>query len=393
MTTITQPTIEGANGRTLPSQTTKEAYQKIQAKGIFEKEDIKLGEEDKTWEKTPNFTTKVKAWTQEDNQTHKYFHSLSIDVQVQDFTGTAELKCPYDSDLIEYWEPIRQTVVIYGTNKGKYKILFVGRVREVKQDGYELVITFQNYGWKFQQNASTSFVEDNVKSKDGYTIMKLIFEALKIDSYYISKSAKERLKEVGINDEGNLTLNGSEVEEMPDLLDRLQDVDMSDIVSNQMISNKYKEEKLANIKNINYTLKYEEPTEVMSNIQSESQFSPGSTVYSNPYSGTLNAGASVVAAAAAKGDNRTTKEINVDVKKNIYDNCTGAWRKSSLMSWMSNVYKVYHGGLAADAKMASEAKKNIRAYIKRYPTEKGHVTNCVNTIKNGATNNKSWNAY
>ena len=126
MTTITQPTIEGANGRVLPSQTTKEAYQKIQAKGIFEKEDIKLGEEDKTWEKTPNFTTKVKAWTQEDNQTHKYFHSLSIDVQVQDFTGTAELKCLYDSDLIEYWEPIRQTVVIYGTNKGKYKILFVG---------------------------------------------------------------------------------------------------------------------------------------------------------------------------------------------------------------------------------------------------------------------------
>ena len=32
---------------------------------------------------------KVKAWTQDDDQTHTYFHSLSIDVQVEDFMGTA----------------------------------------------------------------------------------------------------------------------------------------------------------------------------------------------------------------------------------------------------------------------------------------------------------------
>ena len=85
-----------------------------------------LGRDDKTTWKSPNFKVKVKAWTQVDNKTHEYFSSLSIDVNVEDFMGTAELTCPYDSDLMAYWEPIRQTVVIYGANRGDYKILFIG---------------------------------------------------------------------------------------------------------------------------------------------------------------------------------------------------------------------------------------------------------------------------
>ena len=75
--------------------------------------------------KSPNFKAKIRAWTKDDKKSHTYFHSLSIDVNVDDFMGTAELKCPYDSELMSYWEPIRQTVVIYGTNRGKEKILFI----------------------------------------------------------------------------------------------------------------------------------------------------------------------------------------------------------------------------------------------------------------------------
>ena len=193
-------------------QVTVNAFNAIKNKEKHDKNFI-LGRDDNTLSKSPNHKVKVKAWTQDDDKTHTYFHSLSIDCNVDDFMGTAELKCPYDSDLMEYWEPIRQTVVIYGSNQGDYKILFIGRVRELKQDGYELVITFQNYGWKFKQLVTQSYANDNVLNKDGYTIMKLMFEALKIDSYVISESAKNRLKEVGINSDGNLTLNGEELKE------------------------------------------------------------------------------------------------------------------------------------------------------------------------------------
>ena len=230
---------------------TQEAIKNINQKGLLSHDSIKLGQDDTSQSKSPNFKTKVKIWTKDDKQTHSYFHSFNIDVQVTDFVGTAELRCPYDSDLMEYWEVIRNTCVIYGSNKGKYKILFVGRVREIKQDGYEISITLQNYAWKFKQQCSKAFVDENVLGKDGYSIMRAIFEALKIDSWVISPSAKKRLKAVGMNSEGNLTLNGKEVEEIPDLLERLKEVDMSKVTNEWTLHNKIKENTLSNIKDIN----------------------------------------------------------------------------------------------------------------------------------------------
>lgn len=276
-----------------------------------------LGRDDTTAWKSPNFKVKVKAWTQDDNNTHTYFHSLSIDVNVDDFMGTAELKCPYDSDLMEYWEPIRQTVVIYGANRGDYKILFIGRVRELKQDGYELVITFQNYGWKFKQNVTQSYAKDNVLNKDGYTIMRLMFEALKIDSWVISESAKKRLKQVGINSDGNLTMNGKEVEKIPDLLKRLQSSDPSKLVNKNTLNNKLREKYLHNIKNINYTLKYEKPSPVMKKIASQGSYSGGDTIYSNPYgsasgsTGAYNGNANSINGSVSGGSRKKNCTVNI----------------------------------------------------------------------------------
>ena len=57
---------------------------------------------DETKEKNPNHKVNVYIYTPQDKQEHRYFHSLSIDKQVEDFMGTAEVKCPYDSNLMEY---------------------------------------------------------------------------------------------------------------------------------------------------------------------------------------------------------------------------------------------------------------------------------------------------
>ena len=282
------------------SNVTVNAFNAIKSKEKKGK-NITLGKTDTTPWTSPNFKVKVKAWTSTDKKTHTYFHSLSIDVNVEDFMGTAELKCPYDSDLMKYWEPIRQTVVIYGANRGDYKILFIGRVRGVKQDGYELVIEFQNYGWKFKQLVTQSYANDNVINKDGYTIMRLMFEALKIDSYVISTSAKNRLKEVGVDSDGNVTMNGKELEKMPDLLKRLQKSDPSKLVNKTSLNNKLREKYLHNIKNINYTLKYEKPTKIMKKIASQGNYSGGSPIYSQTYGGGGGTGEGGGAAAGATG--------------------------------------------------------------------------------------------
>ena len=126
MASKTDPTIDTSN-------VTVAAFNAIKDEEKSTKTKIKLlGRDDKTYYDSPNFKVKVRAWTRVDNQSHTYFHSLSIDVNVDDFMGTAELKCRYDSRLMEYWTPITQDVVIYGANRGEEKILFIGRVRGVK---------------------------------------------------------------------------------------------------------------------------------------------------------------------------------------------------------------------------------------------------------------------
>ena len=287
------------------SNVTVSAFNSIREEERKTKTNLRLlGRDDNTSYTSPKFKTKVRAWTKTDNQSHTYFHSLSIDVNVEDFMGTAELKCPYDSDLMEYWTPITQDVVIYGSNRGPEKILFIGRVRGVKQDGYELVIEFQNYGWKFKQLVTQSYANDNVLNKDGYTIMRLMFEALKIDSWVISDAAKARLKQVGINKDGNLTVNGKEVKKIPDLLKRLQASDPSKYVNKNTLNNKLREKYLHNIDNINYTLKYEKPTPVMKKISSQGSYSSGKNVYSNPY-GSASGGGS--------GSSKTSGNIGAGV--------------------------------------------------------------------------------
>lgn len=280
------------------SNTTSNAYVKIDATKSKRYSPV-LGSE--TLKNTPVNVSRVKVVTPFDKKTHTYFHSMSIDTDVADFMGTAELRCPYDRDLMSYWEPARAYCVIYGSNRGDYKVLFIGRVREVNQQGYEIVISLQNYGWKFKQLITQSYANDNVVSKDGYTIMKLIFEALKIDSWVISPTAKYRLKQVGVDSEGNITLNQQKVEEMPDLLERLKKTDPNKGINKYTVYNKIKESEVHNVKNINYTLKYEKPTKVMQKIanQAAGSYSPGTDIYGTNYGSGGSAGSAGSAAGSA----------------------------------------------------------------------------------------------
>ena len=371
------------------SNVTVNAFNAIKNKEKSDKNFI-LGRDDKDSFTSPNFSVKIKAWTQDDDKTHTYFHSCSIDVNVEDFMGTAELKCPYDSDLMEYWEPIRQTVVIYGANRGDYKILFIGRVRELKQDGYELVITFQNYGWKFKQNVTQSYAKDNVLGKDGYTIMRLMFEALKIDSYVISESAKKRLKQVGMDNDGNLVMNGKEVEKMPDLLNRLQESDPSKLVSKDTLNDKLREKYLHNIKNINYTLKYEKPTPVMKKISSEGNFTGGAGIYANQYSsgggggGGAGGTGTVDSAFAAAARNKGKKNCSINIRS-----ACPLVKSTSIQDHLATIWKFNHGCVNS----YNTAYGAIKNYAWKYPDAYLYqVASCLNTIAKSTTRSDGQNA-
>lgn len=379
------PTIDTSNVTVNAFNAIKDAEKKTKTNYV-------LGRDDETVWKSPNFKVKVKAWTQDDENVHTYFHSLSIDVNVDDFMGTAELKCPYDSDLMAYWEPIRQTVVIYGANRGNYKILFIGRVRELKQDGYELVITFQNYGWKFKQDVTQSYAKDNVINKDGYTIMRLMFEALKIDSWVISEGAKKRLKQVGINSDGNLTMNGKEVEKIPDLLKRLQSSDPSKLVNKKTLNNKLREKYLHNIKNINYTLKYEKPSPVMKKIASQGSYSGGENIYANPYGSASSVGQGVASGlAGASGSSRNSGVYQRNgCQVNIREACPRAKNASnSVIGYLNTIFFYNHNC----ENNFQAAYRGLVMFAKNHPqTYSYSVAPCLATIAKYSVNKSGRNA-
>lgn len=329
------------------------------------------------YEKNLNNKVEVYVYTPQDKQKHRYFHSLSIDKQVEDFMGTAELKCPYNSSLMEYWEPIRNYCVIYGSNHGEAnaKILFIGRVRELKQEGYELVITFQDYGWKFKQLVTQSYANDNVINKDGYTIMKLMFAALKIDSWVISPTAKYRLKQVGYDKDGNVTLNKKKIEEMPDLLKRLKKSDPRKAINKWTVYNKVKESEEHNTKNINYTLKYEKPTKVMKKIASEgsktSSFSPGASMYGTHYGASSNGGSS-----GTSGGSSGTSGGSSSNPSPPSDLCSYIGN-ASVIAAMKLCWS-YNRGYANDY---SSAQNTVVNFAKNSPqTYSSQVAPCLNTI-------------
>lgn len=338
-----------------------------------------LGRDDNTYYNSPNFKVKVRAWTQADNNSHSYFHSLSIDVNVDDFMGTAELKCPYDSDLMEYWEPIRNDVVIYGSNRGPEKILFIGRVRGVKQDGYEMVIEFQNYAWKFKQLVTQSYANDNVLNKDGYTILRLMFEALKIDSWVISPAAKKRLKSVGMNQDGNVTVNGKEVEKMPDLLERLKKSNPNDSITKDTLNNKLREKYVHNIKDINYTLKYEKPTKVMKKIASQGSYTAGSNIYSNPYGSASSSGGG----GGAGGTNASAANVQGCYTLDVSKACP-AVRDGTMQSCMRQISS-FNRGCTNDFGGCDTAIVN---YASSSSTNRNYLTQvspCLGTLSKNVT--------
>ena len=393
--------MEITKGENMGEQTyenTVNAYHELKNAGFMDKgNNLLLGKDDTSRSASPNFVTKVRVWTNTDKQTHKYFHSLSIDAQVTEFMSTAELKAPFDPKLMEYWEPIRATCVIYGANKGDPQILFVGRVREVRQDGYELVVQLQNYGWKFEQNASANFVKQNVLNKDGYTIMRLILKALRIENWVISPSAKNRLKQVGFDEDGTVTMNGKEIKEIPDLIKRIGKMNPSDVVDSYTLDNKLNEEKLSNLTNLNYTLKYEAPTKEMSKIASESNYSKGNNVYSDVNYGSSSSGSSSGSSSSGPSNKPTgvaAKDKN-SIKSYLKKTFKGhPWVSSDYavesMYWF---YRVWHGGIDPWATSVDKAEKTMKNYLKYNKNNKKvekSVKNCIQTIKGGATKNKSW---
>ena len=209
-----------------------------------------------------NLKTTFRVHTVVDELDHRYFTGFSYNADDTSFMHTGTITCPYDVEIQEYWTPIETEVLIYASNYGNdEELVFVGRVREFKIEGYSGVIALQGYGWKFEQlihpDLGAALVGYNCAD-----VLDIICDLLKIPSVVMDPQTREYLEQYKLNEDGMPVLDGQVPEEIPDIFKRISEYEPSTINPDHTIS-KVLENLPGNVKDINFTLLYDGPSPMM----------------------------------------------------------------------------------------------------------------------------------
>jgi hypothetical protein len=225
------------------------------------------------------FKTKIKVYTVIDKKWHDYFYEFSYDAEDTEYMHTARLKAPYSNELMEYWTPISTEVAVYGANRGEMKLLYVGRGREIKQEGYSTVINLQSYGWKFEQLISPRLAQEFVGISCDI-VLKMILKALKLKSYTFDEKTKWFLQQFALNENGDVVRGTEELKRIPDIYKRISGY--TPVVTKDTINQKLKEDKRGNLADINYTLRWEDAIPTINPLSKQSTADPNIVAMSTP---------------------------------------------------------------------------------------------------------------
>lgn len=157
-----------------------------------------------------------------DGLLHRYFTSVQIDADKNDITSTAVLTCPYDEQIMAYWQPGYMSCRIYGGIIDR-EVLFSGRVREVNQTGYEIQISIENIGWKLKQLVSPTIVRGLV-GQPVEKVVKTLLSVLRI-KYHVNLSGISNLNQYTLDDGGSVKYKDKQVESIPDLTKVIKNLD------------------------------------------------------------------------------------------------------------------------------------------------------------------------
>ena len=162
-------------------------------------------------------------------------------------------------------------------------------------------------------------------------------------------------------------------------------------ITKDTLSNKLKESKVGNEENINYTLKYEEPTEVMKQIAATSV--PVQTA--NPVSGGGTGGgggggAGGVSGGGGSSTSSTKKKQTKDQQFNAKCHATSKSIQLVLRLAYGSIKAKKNVDASVGVKLTNYRKlqtKNNKTHATNYWTKDG-LTNCINWLKEYARDQK-----
>lgn len=329
-----------------------------------------------------NFKSVISVHTELDDKWHNYFSSFSFDAQDTEFMSTAELVAPYANELMGYWQPIVTEVSVYGANHDKNKLIYVGRVREVKQDGYNLVISLQNYGWKFEQTCPPDLATE-LTGVSCDVVLEMIMEVLKIESWTMDPKTKYFLQQYAFDQNGEIVKGNDTLENIPDLIERIGEY--TPIMTKDTIDEKLKEDKKGNLKNINYTMKYTEPTPVMKKLKEKSTADPNIVQAANTYADS-QLGQATTGSITAGANTMAKSQFNCnDINHDKQDN------RVKIDAALCTIKKYVHGKVDSNSADLTNAINRIRWFHKAYGASvyRSSVQPWLNTILNGSSYDKS----
>lgn len=172
------------------------------------------------------FNEAIAIETYPDGLIHRYFTAMSIDSDKNDIVTTATLNCPYSQQLMKYWIPGQQSCSIYGGTFDK-ELLFRGRLREVQQNGYEIILTFENVAWKLKQNISSKLYKE-LEGKEVEYAIKRIFKEAGI-KYHVNLTGIPNISNYKLDEDCSVKLNDDTVECVPELTDVIKSLQSSDM--------------------------------------------------------------------------------------------------------------------------------------------------------------------
>lgn len=174
-----------------------------------------------------NLKETLHVQTIQDDKVHKYFISFTMDADFDEIMTTATLTCPFSNELMEYWAPITTGVIVRG-GIFDYEDIFIGRVKEVKQEGYFLELTLQNLGSKFKEPADSDFINEYMANQPCVDVIKNIFDKLKMD-YIIKLDGIPDYMNYTYDENGSVLFNDAEVTEVPDIVKTVESIKKYDV--------------------------------------------------------------------------------------------------------------------------------------------------------------------
>lgn len=201
------------------------------------------------------FNEAIAIETYPDGLIHRYFTAMSIDSDKNDIVTTATLNCPYSQQLMKYWIPGQQSCSIYGGTFDK-ELLFRGRLREVQQNGYEIILTFENVAWKLKQNISSKLYKE-LEGKEVEYAVKRIFKEAGI-KYHVNLTGIPNISNYKLDEECSVKLNDDTVECIPELTDVIKSLQSSDMYNDYVtktddiitVSQKHAKQEMKKLDNI-----------------------------------------------------------------------------------------------------------------------------------------------